>query len=55
MSARTLKIVAISYAVKSLLIGLTWLAVPDLPERAVATVRDAWEWASTRGPERIQR
>jgi hypothetical protein len=45
MSARTLKIVAISYALKSLLIGLAWLAVPDLPERAVARAREVWGWA----------
>jgi hypothetical protein len=50
MSARTLKIVAISYAVKSLLIGLAWLAVPDLPDRAVVTARHVWEWASSQIP-----
>jgi hypothetical protein len=38
--------VAIGYAVKSLLVGITWIAVPDLPERVVATVRDAWVWVA---------
>jgi hypothetical protein len=37
-----LRMVAISYAMKSLLVALAWLAIPDLPERAVAKVQDAW-------------
>jgi hypothetical protein len=48
VSARTIRILAIGYAVKSLLIGLAWLAVPDLPERAANTARGAWEWAVSR-------
>ena len=37
-----LKIVAIVYLVKTLLVGIAWLMVPDLPERAVAKVRETW-------------
>lgn len=39
----TLKLIAISYIAKTLLIGIAWLAVPDLPERAAAKVRAAWQ------------
>jgi len=45
MSPRAWRIVAITYAVKTLLVGLAWLAVPDLPQRAATSARDAWEWA----------
>jgi len=48
MSGRTLKMVAIGYAVKSLLVGLAWLAVPDLPERAATKARDVLEWVAGR-------
>ena len=36
---RTLKILAISYAIKTLLVGAAWLFAPDLTDRALATVR----------------
>jgi hypothetical protein len=42
ISPRLLKIAAISYAVKTLLVGLAWLAVPDLPQKAMAKVRLTW-------------
>ena len=42
MNSRTLKLVAIGYAVKTLLLGLAWLAVPDLPERALTLARQTW-------------
>jgi hypothetical protein len=42
LSARTLKLIVLSYAVKTALFGLAWLAIPDLPERASASLRAAW-------------
>ena len=41
--ASTLRIVAVVYAVKTLLIGIAWLVVPDLPERAATQVRQTWQ------------
>ena len=40
---RTLRLIVIGYAVKTLLIGIAWLAVPDLPERAKSQVRETWQ------------
>lgn len=42
MNPRTLKLVAIGYAVKTALVALAWLAVPDLPERAMSMARQTW-------------
>jgi hypothetical protein len=42
MSARTLKLIAVGYAVKTLLLGLAWLIVPDLPTRAANKARQTW-------------
>jgi hypothetical protein len=46
ISRRTLKLVAIGYAVKTVVFGVAWLVVPDLPQRAIATARQAWVWAA---------
>jgi hypothetical protein len=43
LSRRTARLLAVSYVVKTLLVGTAWLAVPDLGERALATARAAWE------------
>ena len=43
---RTLKLIAIGYAVKTLVFGAAWLAIPDLPQRALGHARTAWSWAS---------
>ncbi len=43
ISSRALRMVAVVYAVKTLLIGLAWLVVPDLPERAATHVRETWQ------------
>ncbi len=37
-----LKIVAIVYLVKTLLVGIAWLVVPDLPQRAMTKARETW-------------
>jgi hypothetical protein len=39
----TLRMVAVVYAVKTLIIGIAWLVVPDLPERAATQVRQTWQ------------
>jgi hypothetical protein len=42
MNPKTLKLIALGYVVKTALVGLAWLAIPDLPERAVAMARQTW-------------
>lgn len=44
ISRRTLKLLAVTYAIKTLALGVAWLFVPDLPERAAATACQAWVW-----------
>jgi hypothetical protein len=44
---KLLKIYAISYAVKTILFGIAWLFIPDLPQRTSAAVRQAWEWVAS--------
>lgn len=46
MTRRTLKLMAIGYAVKTLVFGAAWLVIPDLPQRALLTARQAWVWAA---------
>jgi hypothetical protein len=48
MSPRTLKILAVGYAVKTVLLGLAWLAIPDLPSRAATKARETWSAVSRR-------
>jgi hypothetical protein len=45
ISQRTLKLIAIGYMVKTVVLGTAWLVVPDLPQRTMDTVRQAWVWA----------
>lgn len=42
MTPRILKIVALTYLVKTLLLGIAWVAIPDLPVRASARAREVW-------------
>jgi hypothetical protein len=46
MNRRTLKIIAVGYVVKSVLFGVAWLIVPDLPQRAMDKARETWEWVA---------
>jgi hypothetical protein len=46
MNRRMLKIIAISYAVKTLLVGVAWIFIPDLPERAATAARDTWTYVA---------
>jgi hypothetical protein len=43
LNARFLRTLALVYAVKTLLVGIAWLVVPDLPERAATHVRETWQ------------
>jgi hypothetical protein len=43
-----LKILAVVYIVKTLLVGIAWLVVPDLPQRAMAKARETWTAVSGR-------
>lgn len=45
ISRRTLKLIAIGYVVKTVVFGAAWFVVPDLPQRAMDTARQAWVWA----------
>jgi hypothetical protein len=42
LTPRVLRLLAVSYLVKTALVGLLWLAIPDLPKRAGTTARAAW-------------
>jgi hypothetical protein len=42
---RALRIIAWGYLIKTLIVGVAWLMVPDLPQRAATKVREAWSWA----------
>jgi hypothetical protein len=48
-----LKIIAVVYLVKTLLVGIAWLVVPDLPQRAMTKARETW--ASISGGEAAPR
>jgi hypothetical protein len=39
---KVLKIIGISYLIKTLIIGTAWFFVPDLPARTLALARSAW-------------
>jgi hypothetical protein len=53
MNPKTLKLIAVGYVVKTMLVGLAWLAIPDLPERAMAMARQTWSRVtSTDAPAR---
>lgn len=46
ISRKTLKLIAIGYVVKTVAFGAAWLVVPDLPQRAMDSARQAWVWAA---------
>ena len=50
ISRKTLKLVAIGYAVKTVAFAIAWMIVPDLPQRAMDTARQAWVWAAGSSP-----
>ena len=42
LTPKALKIVALTYVIKTVLVGIAWLVVPDLPQRAMARARQTW-------------
>jgi hypothetical protein len=44
-SRRTVKLLAVSYAVKTVLVGILWLVAPEIPEAVLAHARAAWAGA----------
>ena len=50
MNPKTLKLIAVGYVVKTALIGLAWLAIPDLPERAAEMARQTWQRVTASEP-----
>jgi hypothetical protein len=42
MRRRTLKLLAWSYAVKTVLVGILWLVAPEIPQQVLAHARRAW-------------
>lgn len=42
LTPRMLRLLALSYLVKTAVVALLWLAIPNLPERASDTARAAW-------------
>ena len=42
-SPATLRTMAVVYAVKTLIVGIAWLFIPDLPARATSQVRQTWQ------------
>jgi hypothetical protein len=44
-SRRTVKLLAWSYALKTVLIGLLWLIAPEIPAAVLAHARAAWSGA----------
>ena len=39
---KTIKLIAISYLIKTLIVAVAWLFVPDLPARSLAWARETW-------------
>ena len=50
MNPRTLKLIALGYVVKTALVGLAWLAIPDLPQRALTMARETWSRVTSAAP-----
>jgi hypothetical protein len=46
MKRRTLKLIALGYAVKTVLFGIAWMFIPDLPQRTASAVRDTWTYVA---------
>jgi len=42
MKRRTLKLLAWSYAIKTVLVGILWLVAPEIPQQVFAHARRAW-------------
>lgn len=49
MTPRTWKLIAVAYLIKTILFGIAWLAIPDLPQRAAVKAREAWVSVAGKG------
>ena len=47
MNPRLLRVLAISYAIKTLLLGVAWIFVPDLPQRVAHRMRATFSSSQT--------
>jgi hypothetical protein len=47
LTARTVRLLAMSYALKTLLVVAVWVMAPHIPARAIAEVRAAWARLAT--------
>jgi hypothetical protein len=47
---KVMKILAISYLIKTLLVGVAWLFIPDLPQRATALFQRMWNGTEAAAP-----
>ena len=43
-----LKLIALGYVIKTILLGIAWLIVPDLPQRAATKARETWTAVSAK-------
>lgn len=50
INRKTLKLMALGYAIKTVAFAIAWMIVPDLPQRAMDTARQAWIWAAGSSP-----
>jgi hypothetical protein len=49
------RLIAVGYVVKTALVGLAWLAIPDLPERALTMARETWARVTSSSPAEPKR
>jgi hypothetical protein len=45
---KRLKLIALGYLIKTLLFGIAWFFVPDLPQRTQTAARLTWAWVMER-------
>jgi hypothetical protein len=45
---KRLKLIAVFYLIKTAVVGVAWLIVPDLPERAMTKAKETWAYVSGR-------
>lgn len=44
---KALKLFALSYLIKTIVVAIAWLFIPDLPARATAFARESWAWVGS--------
>jgi len=48
---RVLQILALSYVLKTLLLGMAWLVIPDLPQRLARSASSCWTYLKAPRPK----